>query len=63
MAAGTLQFKLIDLDLAGHAGEVKYPKFIDRTTSLKRPPDVEDGRVILADQDESMLGYVFEYSL
>ncbi|KAF8623896.1 hypothetical protein AX17_007263 [Amanita inopinata Kibby_2008] len=48
-------FKLLDFDWAGRAGEVKYPKFMNKDPELKRPENVDDGKLILADHDDAMV--------
>ena len=45
------QFRLLDFDWAGNVGEVKYPQFVNTQPELRRPEDVEDGKVILPDND------------
>jgi len=54
------QFRLLDFDWAGKVEEVKYPKFVNTQPQLKRPKDVEDGKVILPDHDVSMVDSIFE---
>ena len=54
------QFRLLDFDWAGKVEEVKYPKFVNTQPELRRPKDVEDGKVILPDHDVAMVDNIFE---
>ena len=53
------QFRLLDFDWAGNVGEVKYPQFVNTQPELRRPEDVEDGKVILPDNDVAMVDSIF----
>ncbi|KAI5996108.1 hypothetical protein EDC04DRAFT_2872396 [Pisolithus marmoratus] len=47
------QFRIIDFDWAGIAGEVKYPAFLN--PEVRRPEGASDGKPILAEHDDAML--------
>ncbi|KAI6030345.1 hypothetical protein EDC04DRAFT_2880451 [Pisolithus marmoratus] len=47
------QFRIIDFDWAGIAGEVKYPAFLN--PEVWRPEGASDGKPILAEHDDAML--------
>ncbi|KAI6010555.1 hypothetical protein EDC04DRAFT_2905818 [Pisolithus marmoratus] len=47
------QFRIIDFDWAGIAGEVKYPAFLN--PEVRRPEGATDGEFILAEHDDAML--------
>ncbi|KAI6041164.1 hypothetical protein EDC04DRAFT_2879030 [Pisolithus marmoratus] len=48
-----MQFRIIDFDWAGIAGEVKYPAFLN--PEVWRPEGASDGKPILAEHDDAML--------
>ena len=54
---GGLKFMLVDYDWAGSAGQVRYPRHINK--AVGRPDDVEDGQPILCQHDEFMLAAMF----
>ncbi|KAG5633994.1 hypothetical protein H0H81_003982 [Sphagnurus paluster] len=58
--AGNPRFMILDFDWAGQVGEVKYPKLVNREPELRRPDDVEDGKVILPVHDTAMVHSIFE---
>ncbi|KAI6095799.1 hypothetical protein EDD16DRAFT_1778249 [Pisolithus croceorrhizus] len=47
------QFRIIDFDWAGIAGEVRYPAFLN--PEVRRPEGATDGEFILAKHDDAML--------
>ncbi|KAI6114626.1 hypothetical protein EDD16DRAFT_1114208 [Pisolithus croceorrhizus] len=50
------QFRIIDFDWAGIAGEAKYPAFLN--PEVWRPEGATDGKIILAEHDDAMLNAV-----
>jgi serine/threonine protein kinase len=52
---GVEGFKLVDFDWSGRIGHVRYPMNVYRGSRLWRPPEAEDGQLIMADHDIEML--------
>ena len=56
---GRTSFMLIDYDWAGKAGEVRYPRHVNKASGLGRPESVEDGKMITSEHDDLMMQYLF----
>jgi hypothetical protein len=57
---GRYSVKLLDFDWAGRIGEVRYPRNVRNSPSLRRPREAYSGELIQAEHDIKMLDHIFQ---
>jgi serine/threonine protein kinase len=54
---GTFGIKILDFDLAGHVGVVRYPINVNRV-GIQRSMTASDGELVMAEHDLEMLDFM-----